>query len=75
MIGLTAKMHELNLKLISSQQEHAQATSQLRRQFDQATESMQRMSQEHEQAMRRLRDDLDFARADNKDLRDELNAA
>ena len=34
-----------------------------------------KVSQEHEQAMRRLRDDLDFARAECKDLRDELNAA
>ena len=75
MVGLTAKMHELNLKLISSQQEHAQATSRLQLQVDHATDSLQRMSQEHEQAMRRLRDDLDFARAGNKDLRDELNAA
>ena len=75
MVGLTAKMHELNLKLISSQQEHAQATSRLQLQVDHATASMQRMSQDHEQATRRLRDDPDVARAECKDLRDELNAA
>ena len=68
-------MHELSLKLISSQQEHAQAASRLQLQVEHATASTQRMSQDHEQAMRRLRDDLDFARAESKDLRDELNAA
>ena len=73
--ALTARMQELSLMLLTSRRDHTQHTKQLQLQLDHATAATQRMSQEHESETEKLYADLDASRAENMNLRVELNAA